>query len=270
LTARRFAFVGLVLALSASVGGCAASRDAARGSFTPEHEGVLTVAASIPAPGFWDSDDEGFEWGLAQALADRFDLRLEVVNVPFQQIVDGDLGGADLALSQISITDERGKVLDFSVPYYDTAPGVLALAGTDIDDLATAKEQHWVAVAGSTEADYLEDVVHPDATWTAVDDETAAASDVLAGRADAALMDLPTALVLARREPGLDVVARFATSERYGVALPDGSTSNVEAVDAAIRSMQADGSLQDLTERWLRPALGTNPDDIKVVRTPDP
>ncbi len=40
------------------------------------------------------------------------------MNVPFGRIVAGDLGGADVALAQITTTADRRDHLDFSVPYY--------------------------------------------------------------------------------------------------------------------------------------------------------
>ena len=60
-------------------------------------------------------------------MADEFDLDLKIIDVPFADIVAGDLEGADLALAQIEITDERLEVLDFSLPYYASDFGVLML-----------------------------------------------------------------------------------------------------------------------------------------------
>lgn len=260
--------------LTFAAAACSSSRDLARADFEPATDGVLHVATALPAAGFWEGDDPaavhgGFEWGLAEALADRFDLRLEIVDLPFARIAGSDLGGADMAIAQVSITDARGEDLDFSTPYYETAPGVLAATGEEIADLATAKERRWVAVEGTTEADYLDDIVEPDDPWSAVADEAAAAAAVAAGDADAALIDLPVALVLADRVDGLDVVARFPTSERYGVALPDGSRVNREAVDQAIRAFEADGTIADLEEEWLRPAFGRDPSGLPVIRVAD-
>lgn len=273
--AARGRLAGIVLVVASALvglGGCGASRDLARGDFDPHTGGVLRVATTLPAPGFWNGADPGavdggFEWGLAVALADRFDLRLEIVAVPFTDIVEGRLGDADLAIAQVSIDDRRGEHLDFSAPYYETAPAVLAADGLDVTDLATAKEQRWVVVDGTTHVAYLSDVVRPDDAATVVPDDAAAVAAVLAGEADAALLDLPTALVLVAGTAGVDVVARFPVTERYGVALPDGSRRNVEAVDAAVRGFDADGTLAALDERWLRPAFGRDPAALPVIRT---
>src|SRR3954468_11029331 len=114
VSSRRPRFSVLALSLSAAalaLSACAGDRGAAGSTFEPVKSGVLTVAtAFLPAPGFWEGTPptDGFEAGLADALAERLGLdRVEVVQVSFTDIVEGRLGGADIALSQITPTHER-------------------------------------------------------------------------------------------------------------------------------------------------------------------
>src|ERR1700733_8913738 len=119
-----------LLAAVVVLSACANAGTGAAGTFTPRVKGTLTVAtAQIPDPGFWYGTfahpTGGFEYGLAQALAERFDLkRIRVVEVPFHELVRGHLGGADLALSDITITDERAEHLDFSTSYLEAPPAI--------------------------------------------------------------------------------------------------------------------------------------------------
>src|SRR5437868_14026864 len=111
----------LLGAAALTLGACASDRSAAGSSFQPVRPGVLTVAtAFLPAPGFWQGRPPtyGFEAGLAAALARHFGLqRVQVVQVPFAAIVHGKLGGADIALSQLTPTKERDRWVDFSTQY---------------------------------------------------------------------------------------------------------------------------------------------------------
>lgn len=273
--------LAVVVAVAFALGGCDDIRDGARQTFQPHTPGVLTVATDLPAPGFWDeaSDgtadggttvdgaevDGGFEYLVAEALAQRFGLRLDVVDVPFAKLIDGELGGADLALAQISITDERAERLGFSTPYYTTSAGVLATTGTTIADLRTAREQRWVVAAGTTEADFVDDVIQPDADTLVVEDDSAAAQAVLDGRADAALLDVSSELVLQDRFPGLATVARFDTDERYGAAVPRGDELNLQLIDAGLRALDADGSLRDFADQTIR--AGNDSNDLPVIVT---
>jgi polar amino acid transport system substrate-binding protein len=261
-----------VLLLGATAGSCGQARDTAEGRFEPVTPGVLKVATALPAPGFWEGDtpttvEGGFEWAVAEALADRFDLRLEVIDVAFQRLVLGDFGGADLAIAQISITEDRRESLGFSVPYYTTGAGVLAAEGAEIRDLRTARRQRWAVVAGTTEARFVAEVVRPIDDTLVVDTETEAARAVTGGTVDAALMDLPTALVIAARTVSLDTVARFETIEQYAVALhPEAPPRNLQVVDAGIRALEGSGALGRFAREWLIPAFETDPSAVPVIR----
>ncbi|MGN9913759.1 transporter substrate-binding domain-containing protein [Phytohabitans sp. LJ34] len=250
-------WVGALL-VSVLLAGCGAAAPAA-GDFRPATKGELRVAtATVPLPGFWE-EPGGFEYELARALADRFDLRLRVVRVPFERIVSGDLGGADLALSQVTATPDRERALDFSQPYLAATPA--GLAHSAIPDLAAARDTRWAVKRGTTLAAVLAGFVRPGTPPALTADEPAALTLLAAGAVDAVLLDMPVALVIANRSSGsLRVAVRVDTDDSLAVALPDGS-ANREAVDSAIRALTDDGTIDRLTKRWL----GGDARDVPVI-----
>jgi polar amino acid transport system substrate-binding protein len=271
-TTSRWRRVGPALCALVAVAGCSDVRRAAEQPFEPAAADYLTVATTLPAPGFWDAPsepatpttvDRGFEWAIADALARRLGLELRIVVVPFDRIVAGDLGGADLALAQVSITESRAEAVDFSTPYFDTSAAVLARSGESMTDLKTARERSWCIVSSTTEADFVNGVIRPDDVLERQDD-LACAQAVRNGEVDASLLDLPSALVLQQRVDGLDTVARFGTDEHYGAVLPKGSP-NVEQIDAALRELDSNGSLRSFAESWLSTITGRDPLDIPVI-----
>ena len=271
--------VGALALASLIVAGCGDTATMGSVPFTPRAAGTLRVATALPAPGFWDGGDTaesitgGYEFELATLLADRFGLDLEIVVVPFEQLASGDLGGADLAIAQISRTESRARVVDFSTPYFDTAIGVLATTGDEIDDLKEARERTWAVVDGSIEQAFLDEIVLPDSEPVVVADEVAAAAAIEDGRADAALVDLPSALIIAGGSDRLEVVSQFVSEQQYAVALPRSGTDrhdNLDAVDTAVRAFAANGTLDELVDEWLDPRFESSPDRVPVIpaRTP--
>jgi polar amino acid transport system substrate-binding protein len=252
--------------------GCSAAEETAKGEFVPVSPGRLTVATNLPAPGFWVGADAahvdgGFEWGIAMDIADRSNLQLSIVDVPFGDIVSGNLHGADLALSQVGITDARKDFVDFSTGYFTSQPGVVARKNRDLTDLATAREWHWAARESTTEAEFIKDVIRPEADVDLTATEQVAIEAVRSGAVDAALMDLPTALVLTKGDSDLATISRFDRTEQYGVVFPNGS-ENVEAVDKDLAAMRTDKTLDDLDAQWLEPAFGLDPNNLPVIKTP--
>jgi polar amino acid transport system substrate-binding protein len=263
--ARVLGVIGGVLALAV---GCADGP--ASGSFTPSEPGVLVVATSLPAPGFWEgpagAPTGGFEHGLAVALMEQFGLdELRVVDVPFEDLIAGELGGADIALAELTPTVGRDDALDFSTAYLDAHPAVLVRDGTDVPDLAAARDLRWAVQSGSTQVDLARERIRPDVLVELADIQ-AVVDAVTAGDVDAALLDLPTALVEEQLTDGaLQVVAQFATDDVLAVAVAE-DDPNLEALDSALRALLNDGTVDDLARTWLGQDALDGAIDIPVIR----
>jgi polar amino acid transport system substrate-binding protein len=263
-----------LLAMAVWLSACGAAHGGASGGFTPRVKGTFTVAtAQIPDPGFWYGTfahpTGGFEYGLARALAERFDLnRVKVVEVPFRDLVRGRLGGADVALSDITITDERAEHVDFSTSYLEAPPAIVVRPGTEVPDVNAARELHFAVQHDTTLREALEEQIEPTRKPLVFERQSEKLAAFEDGRANAMLLDLPIALAYARESPRKFAVAAQLPSEaELGVALPPGS-DNVEAVDSAIRSLQAEGEIDRLGERWLHANIEEGAaEDIPVLRT---
>lgn len=257
------AALGVVVLLVSGCGG----KGAAGSSFESEQPGVLTVAtAFLPAPGFWMGrpPTDGFEAEFALALAKELGLdRVHVVQVPFGQIIRGQLDGADLALSQLTPTEERERSVDFSAPYLTAPPGVLARREVDAADVHDLRELQWVVSRLSTLTPVVMDQIRPIRTPIEVEDRTQALEVLRTGGAKALMLDLPVALGLAHEEPSLfHVLGQLDGQADLAAALPNGS-HNLEVVDSAIRALQAEGTVDRLVSRWL----GTSADDVPLILT---
>ena len=68
----------------------------------------------------------GSDIKLAQAIADELGVKLEVTTMSFDNVLSSlQAGKADIAISGISVTDERKKTFDFSDPYYETQNAII-------------------------------------------------------------------------------------------------------------------------------------------------
>jgi polar amino acid transport system substrate-binding protein len=265
----------IALALVASACAGASEEDVpdqTQGGFTPFEENLLTVATNLPAPGFWNGDDPsqiegGFEYGIAQELAERLGLEdgVKVVNVSFDALVAGQAQGFDLALSQVTITEERAEVVDFTESYFNSDQGIMVRKGTRIPDLATAKSLRWGVQASTTGQTFVEEEIEP-ATEALVYSETTQAFTALqANQIDAVLLD--TAIVLGQAsQPNspFEVVGQFRSGEAYGGVLPKGSGNRSE-IDRHLSEMKEDGTIANLGDEFLAPQFGGDPADVPYL-----
>ena len=272
---RALAVASISLLPAASLSACGgAAGSGAAGRFTPRTPGTLTVAtAQVPDPGFWAGTvahpGGGFEYGLAQALARRFALaRIHVIEVPFGQLTAGHLHGADLALSDITVTSPRAKHVDFSTPYLSAPPAILVRPGTEVPDVHTAQGLRWAVQDGTTLQEALAEAIEPSTPAQILDHQREVLLALRVGRANAVLLDLPVALAYARESPHTYAVAAQLPSEAVlAAALPKGS-ANLEAVDSAIRALDADGTIERLGREWLHTDLqGGRAEEVPTLRT---
>lgn len=272
MRARRIARLGLAGLLVVAASGCGIGD--AGGTFTPARPGTLTVATEpLPTQGFWEGEGThatgGLEYGMALDLADRLGLdRVAVRTLPFSAIASGDLGGADLALALITPTEQRDEVLDFTTPYIESPPAFLVRAGTEIPDVQTAQDMRIAVGAKTTFVDIVADQIRPERPAEPFEDREAELAAVLDGSVDTAMFDLPAAEAIVHADTRFAVAAKLAETEPIAAALPDGS-DNTEAVGAALRAMEADGTLDRLARRWLGTSISDGFGAVPLLRTTD-
>jgi polar amino acid transport system substrate-binding protein len=246
------------------IGNCELS--GAKGSIpieSPAKAGQLTVEVSLPAPIWWNGDTpesikDGMEYCMAAEIAWRAGYdKVEVVNVGWDPLIAGQTADFDLAMSEISITEERKKVHDFSVPYFYSDIGVLSRTDAPVDEksIKSAKvgvQQSTTGAAFATDKLGLTDVqVYPDQgdMFTAL----------RAGQIDAAMTDTSIVLAEVVANPGkVQVVGQYKTGEAYGAIYQKGNANNA-TIDKIIQSMIDDGTIAKLGAKYLATAWSKDP-----------
>ena len=191
--------------------------------------------------------------------------KVKVVNVSFDALVAGQTADFDIALSQVTITDERAKVVDFSTPYFSSDQGVLVNKGTTMSTIDEAKKAKWGVQASTTGQTYLADVVKPDSEAAVLPGHSVdvRGADFEADRRrDARHLD--------RARPGRaeqrHARGRGAVQHGRGIRrhLPKGSP-NVAALDKLLSDYESDGTLEALQTKWLAPVFGGDPSEIPFI-----
>lgn len=239
--------------------------------FEPVKADTLTVATSLPAPGFWNGDDTdslngGYEWGMSNAIAKLAGLKnVEFKNVSFDALQAGQTSGFDVAFSQITITPDRAKVVCFTDPYFSSDQGVLVKKGTTIATEADAKKLKWGVQGTTTGQSFLKDKIKPDSDPRVFQDTPAMFTALNADQIQAVLLD--TAIVLgqaAASDGKLVVAAQYKTGESYG-GLMESGTKNLGLLNQYIATMQTDGTLEQLNTQYLVPVFKGDPTKIPYL-----
>lgn len=231
----------------------------------PAKPGQFTVVVSLPAPIWWNGDTpetikDGMEYCFAAEIAWRAGYdKFELVNVGWDSLVAGQVTDFDLAISEVSITDERKKVVDFSVPYFNSDIGILVRADAPVDEKSIKQKTVGVqnATTGATFA--LDILKMPKEQVQIYPEQGDMFTALAAGQIDAALTD--TSIVLAEevKTKGQHVVAgQYKTGEAYGAIYPKGGANNA-TLDKIIQSIIDDGTMSKLADKYLAAVWGKDP-----------
>jgi polar amino acid transport system substrate-binding protein len=225
------------------------------------NEGTLLVGAEFPAPPFEIpplSDPSGFEVDLINEIAKRLGIgTVKWENFPFTRAVTVGLQPPfDLDINEITITDERAQVVDFSDPYFDANQGLMVRDGTPIasaTSVADLKQYQLGGQATTTGIDYIKNTIQPDKAPLQFDTVTLAANAlVLAKSIDGFVMDVPIVIGLSKEQAyqGTKVIGQFITNEKYGILFKKGNPLR-SCVNEALASIESDGTLDQFKEKWF-------------------
>ena len=238
------------------IGNCELIGQKGQFSMTPAVPGQLTVQVNLPAPGFWNGDTpetikDGFEYCMAANMAHRLGLdKVGVVNVAWDALVAGQTRNFDLALSQASITEERKKVVDFSVPYFTSDVGVLVKAGNTAtaEDIKTKRVGVQQATTGAA---FVENSLKPETPAKVFPDTPSMFTALMANQVDVAMTDTAIVLSQAAQSGGkMEVVGQYSTGESYGGIYPKGS-ANAATLNKILGDLIADGTVKQLAIKYL-------------------
>ena len=251
---------GSASSTASSTASSAASSEAASTSAAAElttvEAGKLTMATNATFPPYEMTTDagtiEGIDVDTAQAIAEKLGLELQIDDMDFDAaLLSVQQGKADIAMAGITVTDERMAVMSFSDSYATGIQSVIVPEGSDIasvDDLAGKKIG---TQRGTTGYLYCSDDFGEDAV-VAYDNGLTAVQALNNGQVDAVVIDNEPAKAYVESNPGLKILDTSYAEEDYAIGMAKGNTALLEAVNAALEELKADGTLQSIVDKYIK------------------
>lgn len=218
------------------------------------NDGVLTMAtnAYFPPYEYYEGDEVvGIDAEIAGAVAEKLGLELKIEDMEFDSIITAvQTGKADMGLAGMTVTDERKESVNFSDSYATGIQVIIVPEGSDIagvDDLADKKIGVQLATTGDIYAkeDFGEDHV---------EEYNKGADAVMAlvqGKVDAVIIDNEPAKNFVAANDGLVILDTEYVTEDYAAALNKENTELLDAVNGALSELKADGTLQQIIDKYI-------------------
>jgi polar amino acid transport system substrate-binding protein len=230
---------------------------------------TLIVATVLPSNSLWNGSSaedtrDGFEYCIAAEIAQRAALKhLKVMNLAWDQFINGSATGYDIGMASTSETEKRREIFDFSQPYFSANLGIAIKVGNDVN-AENLRDRRIGVLKGNLGADWVINKLKPNTEVSQYQSGPEMMDALKAGQIDAVMTDVTLLLPdVARAKGELDVVGQYETNWGINVITPKGSP-NTPAVDEAIDAMKKDGTLAKLSATYLPPLLGRDPSSIPV------
>ena len=207
----------------------------------------------------WSYHDEsdtlvGYDVEVSRAIAEKLGVEPEYVESDWDSLFAGlDAGRFDIVCNGVEVTDERAKTYDFTTPYgyIHTALAVRK----DNEDIKSFEDLKGKTTANSLASTSMELAESYGATVQGIDTLEETIQLLTAGRIDATLNADVSFYDYLNVHPDADFKLVAQTEDASHVAIPvrkgDDSASLLEAINAAIEELRADGSLKALGEKYF-------------------
>jgi polar amino acid transport system substrate-binding protein len=227
-------------------------------------KGVLTVATDNPVYTPWfvknkPSNGQGYESAVAYAIAHQLGFSPSQVTWVHEPVSSSYAPGPkqfDFDINEVSYTPQRAQAVTFSNSYYDVQQAIVALKGSPIvthHTPADLKKYLYGDQVGTTGLTYITNKIQPTQQPKVFDTLSEVSAALEAHRIDALITDTPTAQYMASAQLKHAVlVAQFpSVGEHYGLLFHLGNPL-VNCVNKAIATIRANGTLQQLQQKYLQ------------------
>ncbi len=230
---------------------------------------TLTVATVLPNPGWYngvspEKIEDGFEYCMGAEIAHRAGLdKVRLVNMAWDQYISGTASNYDIGIAGTTITEARKQVFDFSQPYFSSNLGVAVKKGADVS-AENIRSKRIGVLQGNMGSDWVIGTLKPDQQPSLYQSQPDMVTALIAGQVDAIVSDTTLVLSATNGTNGMiEVIGQFELDQGYGIVLPKGS-ANAAVVDQAVAAFREDGTLADLSARYLAPLFGVDPASVPV------
>lgn len=219
-------------------------------------KGKMTFAMSGAYPPFNYISDNGdlvgFDIDIANAIAEELGLKANPITADFDGIIAGLNGNRyDMIIGSMSITKERLKEVNFTIPYYYDGAQFFAKTGSGLTNIEDLEDGVVGVVTGTTFHDALKEMdnIKNILQFSSDVDNFMAIEQ---GRADG----LVTGKFVGIQAPdkyGVDIepVGELLYAEDIAIAIRKEDTDLLEKVNEALQAIIDNGKYEEISNKWF-------------------
>ena len=198
---------------------------------------------------------QGMEVDLAREIARRLlgnQNKIAFKNVTSQDRIKAVTSGdVDMVISTLTITNQRKKVIDFSVPYFVAGQAICVKKDSKIDTIDDLINKRVIVIIGTTGEKNIKRLA-PNALIQGYIHNSDAINAFKSGSDDAITTDDSLLQGLVMDNGSYILLPKRFTKEPYGIAFRKSRQTNElrKNVNLVINEISLDGTLQSIKDKW--------------------
>lgn len=226
---------------------------------------VLTMGTNAAFAPYEYVDENGKYVGIdveiAQAIADKLGMTLEIEDMEFDSIVTSvKTGAVDFGMAGMTVTEDRKKEVDFTNTYATGKQVVIVIEGGKVNSLDGLSDVKIGVQRGTTGDVYAtgdygmnEDKVTENGKVVRYDNGNQAVLALISGAVDAVIIDNEPAksLVAANDGKGLSILETEYVYEEYAICVNKDNAELLSKINTAIDALMLDGTIDGIIEKYI-------------------
>jgi len=199
----------------------------------------------------------GFDIDLGKVMAKQMGVKYVPVNTAWDGIIPALITGkCDIIMAGMTITAPRNMKVNFADPYIVVGQSILLnpkLKG-EINSYKDLNDPKYVVASklGTTGETVVKRMLSK-AEYNAFETETDAALEVINGKADAMIYDMPfISIYVAQNSEKINAILEPFTYEPLGWAVKQGDPDMVNFLNNYLRQIKGDGTYDRIYAKWFK------------------
>lgn len=211
---------------------------------------MVTEATFPPYEYMENSKIVGIDPEIVGEIAKNLGYTLEIQDMKFDSVILAvQTGKADIAASGITVTADRKKQVNFTVPYVTAAQVIIIPKKSTIKTPDDLKGKRIGVQQGTTGDTYVKKYIGEPERY---DNGALAVAALRAGKVDAVVLDSEPSKVHVSEYPNEIMLLPVAlTQEEYAFALNKNNTKLLKGFNDELIKMRASGRLQQILDKYL-------------------
>jgi polar amino acid transport system substrate-binding protein len=213
---------------------------------------IMVTNAEFPPYEFYEGDKiVGIDAEIAQLIADKIGMKLEIQDMAFDSLVAAvQTGKADISMAGMTVTEDRKLAVNFSTTYATGKQVIIVKEGSPIaspDDLKGKK----IGVQQSTTGDIYCSGDYGDDAVVRYNKGADAVLALTQDKVDAVVIDNEPAKVFVAQNKGLKILETEYIIEDYAIAVGKDKPELLANINAALDELQKSGQLQAIIDKYI-------------------